>query len=98
MSKDYRVTPKNKKWIVQKIDDRSTVKIPGSPFIKKSDAEAAMFKLIQTFQDKNNPGITFVDAFKKFADMKLDLKNDRNRVTLTSLKRYKMTYDLRIKK
>ena len=98
MSKDYRVTPKNKKWIVQKIVGRSTVKIPGSPFIKKSDAEAAMFKLIQTFQDKNNPGITFVDAFKKFADMKLDLKNDRNRVTLTSLKRYKMTYDLRIKK
>ena len=31
MTKLYRVTPKNTKWIVQKIEDRSTV----SPLFKK---------------------------------------------------------------
>ena len=98
MTKTYRVTPKNNKWIVQLIADRSTVKIEGSPFIKKTDAETAMFKLIQTFENETNPGMTFVDAFKKFAEMKLDLKNDKNRVTLHSVKRYMATYDLRIKK
>ena len=44
MSKLYRVTPKNNKWIIQKIDDRSTVS--AKPFIKKTDAENAMYAMI----------------------------------------------------
>ena len=44
MSKIYRVTPKNGKWIIQRISDRSTVS--AKPFIKKSDAEAAMIAMI----------------------------------------------------
>ena len=43
MSKSYRVTPKNGKWIIQRISDRATVS--GKPFIKKSDAEDAMFAM-----------------------------------------------------
>ena len=39
MSKKYRVTPKNGKWIIQDIETRKTVS--AKPFIKKSDAEDA---------------------------------------------------------
>lgn len=94
--KIYRVTPKNGKWIIQKTSDRTTVKVEGSPFAKPTEAEAAMFKLLQSNQPKQPEGMKFVDAFYKFAQMKLDLKNETNRVTEHSLKRYMTTYKLRI--
>ena len=43
MSKKYRVTPKNDKWIIQCVETRKTVS--AKPFIKKSDAEDAMFAM-----------------------------------------------------
>ena len=43
MSKSYRVTPKNGKWIIQRISDRATVS--AKPFIKKTDAENAMYAM-----------------------------------------------------
>ena len=43
MSKTYRVTPKNGKWIIQDVETRKTVS--AKPFIKKSDAEDAMFAM-----------------------------------------------------
>ena len=96
MTKTYRVTPKNNKWIVQRIDDRSTVKIDGSPFKLKSDAENACWKLHNPGAAEIKTGITFVDAFLKFAELKADLKNDNNRVTAHSLQRYMTTYTKRI--
>jgi integrase len=94
--KIYRVTPKNGKWIIQSTADRKTIKVDGSPFAKQTEAEAAMFKLLQSGKKETKPGITFVDAFYKFAQMKLGLKNDTNRVTEHSLKRYMTTYTKRI--
>jgi len=96
MTKIYRVTPKNKKWIIQKIDDRSTVKVEGSPFKLKSDAENACWKLHNPGAADVKTGITFVDAFLKFAELKAKLKNDNNRVTAHSLQRYMTTYTNRI--
>jgi len=96
MNKSYRVTPKNGKWIIQKLDDRSTVKIDGSPFKLKTDAEAACWKLHNPGAADIKTGITFVDAFFKFAEMKAALKNNNNRVTSHSLQRYMTTYKLRI--
>ena len=96
MTKIYRVTPKNKKWIIQKIDDRSTVKVDGSPFINKTDAENACWKLHNPGATDIKTGITFVDAFLKFAELKAALKNDNNRVTAHSLQRYMTTYTNRI--
>ena len=94
--KIYRVTPKNGKWIIQTTADRKTVKVEGSPFAKPTEAEAAMFKLLQSGKKETKPGITFVDAFYKFAQMKLGLNNDTNKTTEHSLKRYITTYKLRI--
>ena len=96
MIKSYRVTPKNSKWIIQKIDDRSTVKVDGSPFKLKSDAENACWKLHNPGAADIKTGITFVDAFLKFAELKAALKNDNNRVTAHSLQRYMTTYTNRI--
>ena len=94
--KIYRVTPKNGKWIIQTTADRKTVKVEGSPFATPTKAEAAMFKLLQSGKKETKPGITFVDAFYKFAQMKLGLNNDTNKTTEHSLKRYMTTYTLRI--
>ena len=94
--KIYRVTPKNGKWIIQRTSDRTTVKVDGSPFAKPTEAEAAMFKLLQSGKKETKPGITFVDAFYKFAQMKLALKNETNKITEHSLKRYMTTYTNRI--
>ena len=44
----------------------------------------------------NGTGITLVDAFLKFAELKAALKNDNNRVTAHSLGRYMTTYNKRI--
>ena len=98
--KIYRVTPKNKKWIVQKIDDRSTVS--PHPFTKKADAENCMFKLIaadkkSTIQEEQG-GETVVEAFKEFASWKVDQSDEDNRITDHSMKRYDTEYRLRISK
>ena len=99
MSKIYRVTPKNGKYVIQLCSDRSTVKVAGSPFTKKTDAENAMFQLIQkSVPSTSQPGITFVEAFKKFADWKLSLYREDGRVSLHSLSRYDQEYRLRISK
>ena len=100
MSKIYRVTPKNKKWIVQKIDDRSTVS--PHPFTKKADAENCMFELMAaekkiTIQEEQG-GETVVDAFKEFAGWKVDQSDEDNRITDHSMKRYDTEYRLRISK
>ena len=39
----YRVTPKNRKWIVQRIADRKTMH---KPFIKRSEAAAYELELL----------------------------------------------------
>jgi hypothetical protein len=58
MSKIYRVTPKNGKFVIQLCSDRLTVKVAGSPFIKKTDAENAMFQLIQkSVPSTSQPGM-----------------------------------------
>ena len=64
MSKSYRVTPKNGKWIIQKISDRTTVS--AKPFIKKTDAENAMYAMEVSVQktNKQDGAITFVEAFR----------------------------------
>ena len=99
MSKLYRVTPKNNKWIIQKIDDRSTVS--DKPFVKKTDAENAMYAMIASEGKQvttTETLITFKQAFKKFADWKMSLYSPEGRVNETSLKRYDQEYRLRISK
>ena len=98
--KIYRVTPKNGKWIVQKVSDRSTVS--PHPFTKKSEAEDCMFKLIaadnkSTIQEQQG-GETVVEAFKEFASWKLDQSDQSTRITDHSMKRYDTEYRLRISK
>ena len=98
--KIYRVTPKNGKWIVQKVSDRSTVS--PHPFTKKSEAEDCMFKLIaadnkSTIQEQQG-GQTVVEAFKEFASWKLDQSDESTRITDHSMKRYDTEYRLRISK
>ena len=99
MSKLYRVTPKNNKWIIQKIDDRSTVS--AKPFIKKTDAENAMYAMIASEGKQvttTTKILTFKQAFKKFADWKMSLYSPNGRVSEHSLKRYDQEYRLRISK
>jgi site-specific recombinase XerC len=99
MSKLYRVTPKNNKWIIQNINDRSTVS--DKPFIKKTDAENAMYAMIASEgnQITSTPTLlTFKQAFKKFADWKMSLYSPDGRVSEHSLKRYDQEYRLRISK
>jgi len=96
MTISYRVTPKNNKWIIQSTADRKTIKVDGSPFTKQTDAKAAMFKLVSGGKSETTPGITVVDAFLKFAELKANLKNQTNRVTAHSLQRYMTTYRNRI--
>lgn len=98
--KIYRVTPKNGKWIVQKVSDRSTVS--PHPFTKKSEAEDCMFKLIaadnkSTIQEQQG-GETVVEAFKDFASWKVNQSDQSTRITDHSMKRYDTEYRLRISK
>ena len=95
MNKKYRVTPKNGKWIIQDIETRKTVS--AKPFIKKSDAEDAMFAMSGSDQ-KVETSISFKEAFKQFAAWKLSLKTENNRVDEHSLKRYDTEYRQRISK
>jgi len=96
MSKSYRVTSKNGKWIIQRKSDRATVS--EKPFIKKTDAENAMYAMEASDQKTNKPegAITFVTAFKKFADWKLSLHSENGRVDYHSLQRYDTEYRQRI--
>ena len=98
MSKIYRVTPKNRKWIIQRISDRVTVS--AKPFIKKSDAEAAMIAMIAPDLHKENidKQITFKKAFKNFATWKQSLHEEGSRVDPHSLQRYDTEYRQRISK
>ena len=67
MSKKYRVTPKNDKWIIQCVETRKT--ISAKPFVKKTDAENAMYAMEASNQvTKHDGSITFNQAFKKFAE------------------------------
>ena len=83
MSKKYRVTPKNDKWIIQCVETRKT--ISAKPFVKKSDAEDAMFAMSGS-TPKIEASITFNKAFKQFADWKLSLNKEGSRVDEHSLK------------
>ena len=96
MTISYRVTPKNGKWIIQSTADRKTIKVDGSPFTKQTDAKAALFKLVSGGKSETTPGITVVDAFLKFAELKANLVNKTNKVTSHSLSRYMTTYRNRI--
>jgi integrase len=98
MSKIYRVTPKNGKWIIQRISDRVTVS--AKPFIKKSDAEAAMIAMIAPDLHKENidKQITFKKAFRNFATWKQSLHEEGSRVDPHSLQRYDTEYRQRISK
>ena len=51
------------KWIIQKVEDRSTVS--AKPFTKKSDAEAAMIAMIAPDLNPSEKFISFKKAFKK---------------------------------
>ena len=98
MSKIYRVTPKNGKWIIQRISDRATVS--AKPFIKKSDAEDAMIAMIAPDLNKENidKQISFKKAFRKFASWKVSLHEKGSRVDPHSLQRYDTEYRQRISK
>jgi len=96
MTISYRVTPKNGKWIIQSTADRKTIKVDGSPFTKPTEAKAAMFKLVSGGKSETTPGITVVDAFLKFAELKANLVNKTNKITSHSLSRYMTTYRNRI--
>ena len=98
MSKIYRVTPKNRKWVIQRISDRITVS--AKPFIKKSDAEAAMIAMIAPDLNIKNidKQITFKKAFRNFATWKQSLHEEGSRVDPHSLQRYDTEYRQRISK
>ena len=102
MSK-YRITPKRNKWIVLRTTDRKTVS--KKPFTLKSEAKNFVFKLesIDAFdQNKqhqvNVGGIKFIDAFKSFADAKLNEHQSNKGIREKSSKRYDTTFRLRISK
>ena len=98
--KIYRVTPKNGKWIIQDTANRKTVS--ERPFVKKIDAENAMFKLIASEKklevQEQQGGETVVNAFKEFAGWKVDQSDQSTRITDHSMKRYDTEYRLRISK
>ncbi len=98
MSKTLRVTPKNGKWIIQRVEDRATVST--RPFIKKGDAENEMYNMLasKAIQDQPEKQITFKQAFSKFANWKQSLANDGSRVDPHSLQRYDTEYRQRISK
>ena len=98
MSKSLRVTPKNGKWILQRVADRVTVS--AKPFIKKSDAEDAMYNMLATKAIQEDPikQISFKAAFRKFATWKQSLAEEGSRVDPHSLQRYDTEYRQRISK
>ena len=71
MSKTYRVTPKNGKWIIQVLMTRKTVS--AKPFIKKQMLKMQCMQWKHLIK-KHDGSITFKKAFKKFAEWKLSLQ------------------------
>lgn len=95
MTKSLRITPKNGKWIIQRVSDRKTVS--AKPFTKKSDAELAMEAMLVSGTAPQNVGLTFKEAFKQFANWKISLDADDARADRHSLQRYHTQYKMRIK-
>ena len=95
MTKSLRITPKNGKWIIQRVSDRKTVS--AKPFTKKSDAEMAMEAMLTSSTKPINTGLTFNEAFKQFAAWKVSLAEEGSRVDPHSLQRYETQYKMRIK-
>ena len=63
MSKKYRVTPKNGKWIIKDVETRKTVS--SKTICQKTDAENAMYAMEASNQtNKQDGSITFNQAFK----------------------------------
>ena len=99
MNKKYMLRSKRGKWVIQRIEDRITVS--EHPFVKKSDAEAAMWQLLlaanPTKQEEQN-GQTFVEAFAEYAAWCLNQYEEHGRVSKTSMRRYDTEFRLRISK
>ena len=95
MTKSLRITPKNGKWIIQRVSDRKTVS--AKPFTKKSDAELALEAMLSSSTTPANTGLTFKQAFLQFANWKISLDADDARVDFHSLQRYHTQYKMRIK-
>jgi len=95
MTKTLRITPKNGKWIIQRVSDRKTVS--AKPFTKKTDAEMALEAMLSTTSTPTNAGITFKKAFLDFANWKISLDAEDARVDHHSLQRYHTQYKMRIK-
>jgi len=99
----YRVTPlkrkKGKVYIVQRIADRKQV---GKAFEKRSlayeEVDNLMAKVAEQNGASNETGLTFVDAFKKFADWKKSQATGTSRFTKHSAERYDQEFRLRISK
>ena len=83
----YRVTSKNGKFIIQRKSDRKTVS--DKPYLKLTEAENAMFAMLlpSEKQSSNKKEVSFKQAFKEFAALKLSLYSQDGRVSLYSLKR-----------
>jgi integrase len=99
----YRVTPKRGKWIVIRKEDRKT--ISDRPFATKTEAKAFMANLEAAAAAKENKinqvatgGITFVFAFKDFAEAKKNEHQESQGIRQTSANRYDTTFRLRILK
>ena len=71
MEKVYRVTPKNDKWIVQRIADRKTMH---KPFRLKAEAAAYELELVAKVPQANGKSCkkTFFQTYEKFAAYKKD--------------------------
>ena len=99
MEKIYRVTPLRGKWIVQRVSDRKTMH---KPFRLKTEANDEVLRLTGMAAFEQNKGaavgIKFIDAFKKFADEKLNEHQSNKGIRVASSKRYGITFRLRISK
>jgi len=103
MDNIYRVTPLNRRkgrvYIIQKIADRKQV---GKSFELKSKANAEVLKLsgMAAFNQNKSAadGLKFIEAFKTFADAKVNESQADKGIRQTSSKRYDTTFRLRIVK
>ena len=103
MDNIYRVTPKKRKngkvYIVQRITDRKQI---GKPFELKSNANAEVLKLsgMAAFNENKSAadGLKFIEAFKTFADAKVNESQADKGIRHTSARRYETTFRLRIVK
>lgn len=98
MEKIYRVTPKNGKWIVQRIADRKTMH---KPFRLKSEAAAYELELMAKAPSQANGNgkaatKTVLQAYKLFAEWKEKEAQPDTGINETSAGWYGMEYRLRI--